>query len=77
MDSKVYPFLPISSGIFGFPKDRCAKILVNESIRFIKNSSSKPRARSLQIVEFCILDDDTLKEFRMEFDRMEDSQMSN
>ncbi len=27
----------ISSGIFGFPKDRCAKILVNESIRFIKN----------------------------------------
>jgi O-acetyl-ADP-ribose deacetylase (regulator of RNase III) len=27
----------ISSVIFGFPKDRCAKILVNESIRFIKN----------------------------------------
>jgi len=67
----------ISSGIFGFPKDRCAKILVNESIRFIKNSSSKPRGCPLQTVEFCILDEDTLKEFRMEFDSMKDSQILN
>jgi O-acetyl-ADP-ribose deacetylase (regulator of RNase III) len=67
----------ISSGIFGFPKDRCAKILVNESMRFIKNSSSKPRASSLQIVEFCILDEETLEQFRMEFDSMKDSQMLN
>ena len=65
----------ISSGIFGFPKDRCAKILVNESIRFIKKSTSKSRACSLQTVEFCILDEDTLKEFRIEFDSMKDSQM--
>jgi len=67
----------ISSGIFGFPKDRCAKILVNESIRFIKNSNTKRRGCSLQTVEFCILDEDTLKEFRMEFDSMKDSQMLN
>ena len=67
----------ISSGLFGFPKDRCAKILVNESMRFIKNSSSKPRASSLQIVEFCILDEETLEQFRMEFDSMKDSQMLN
>jgi O-acetyl-ADP-ribose deacetylase (regulator of RNase III) len=67
----------ISSGIFGFPKDRCAKILVNESIRFITNSSSKPRASSLQTVEFCILDEETLEEFRMEFDSMKDSQILN
>ncbi|HEU5119546.1 MAG TPA: macro domain-containing protein [Candidatus Nitrosocosmicus sp.] len=26
----------ISSGIFGFPKDRCARILVNETIAFLK-----------------------------------------
>ena len=67
----------ISSGIFGFPKDRCAKILVNESIRFIKNSGSTPRACSLQTVEFCILDEDTLKEFRVKFESMKDSQMLN
>jgi len=65
----------ISSGIFGFPKDRCAKILVNESIRFITNSSSKPRASSLQTVEFCILDEETLEQFSMEFDSIKDSQM--
>jgi O-acetyl-ADP-ribose deacetylase (regulator of RNase III) len=63
----------ISSGIFGFPKDRCAKILVNESIRFITNSSSKPRASSLQTVEFCILDEKTLEQFRIEFDSMKAS----
>jgi hypothetical protein len=51
--------------------------LVNESIRFITNSSSKPRASSLQTVEFCILDEETLEEFRMEFDSMKDSQMLN
>jgi O-acetyl-ADP-ribose deacetylase len=67
----------ISSGIFGFPKDKCAKILINESIRFITNSSSKPRASSLQTVEFCILDEETLEQFRMEFDSMKDSQMLN
>jgi O-acetyl-ADP-ribose deacetylase (regulator of RNase III) len=67
----------ISSGIFGFPKDKCAKILVNESIRFITNSSSRPRDSSLQTVEFCILDEETLEQFRMEFDSMKDSQMLN
>lgn len=67
----------ISSGIFGFPKDRCAKILVNESMWFIKNSSSKSRGCCLQTVEFCILDEETLEEFRMEFDSMKDSQMLN
>lgn len=65
----------ISSGIFGFPKDRCAKILVNESIRFIKNSATKSRASSLQTVEFCILDEEALQRFRTEFDRMKESKM--
>jgi O-acetyl-ADP-ribose deacetylase (regulator of RNase III) len=64
----------ISSGIFGFPKDRCAKLLVNESMRFIKNSNSKSRTSSLQTVEFCILDEETLQHFREEFDGMEESQ---
>jgi O-acetyl-ADP-ribose deacetylase len=40
----------ISSGIFGFPKDRCAKILVQEAKKFLVNNTT-----SLRIVEFCIL----------------------
>lgn len=55
----------ISSGIFGFPKDRCAMILVRESAAFLKK-----RVSSLQLVEFCIFDDRTLDFFRKEFDRL-------
>lgn len=53
----------ISSGIFGFPKDRCAKILVSESVRFLKEN----RDTSLSTVEFCIYDDTTLSHFKREF----------
>ncbi|MEO5357429.1 MAG: macro domain-containing protein [Nitrospirae bacterium YQR-1] len=54
----------ISSGIFGFPKDRCAKILVTESCKFLNNN---PEC-SLRTVEFCIFDSDTLSCFINEFD---------
>ncbi len=56
----------ISSGIFGFPKDRCAKILVGESKRFLEENPQS----SLQIVEFCIFDDATLKHFVEEFNKL-------
>jgi O-acetyl-ADP-ribose deacetylase (regulator of RNase III) len=56
----------ISSGIFGFPKDRCAEILVNESIRFLKEN----KGTSLTTVEFCIFDDTTLRHFKREFDNL-------
>lgn len=57
----------ISSGIFGFPKDRCAKILVSESLYFL----DKYKDSSLEIIEFCIFDEDTLKYFKDEFERLE------
>lgn len=56
----------ISSGIFGFPKDRCAMILVNESERFLKENHHA----SLSVVEFCIFDESTLSHFRQEFDKL-------
>jgi O-acetyl-ADP-ribose deacetylase (regulator of RNase III) len=28
----------ISAGIFGFPKDRCAKLLIGETVEFLKNN---------------------------------------
>jgi O-acetyl-ADP-ribose deacetylase (regulator of RNase III) len=52
----------ISSGIFGFPKDRCAKILLNESRNFLTSSHI-----SIEIVEFCIFDDEILRYFKTEF----------
>jgi O-acetyl-ADP-ribose deacetylase (regulator of RNase III) len=55
----------ISSGIFGFPKDRCAKILVGESKGFLKENKDA----SLHTIEFCIRDDTTLSHFKKEFEK--------
>ncbi len=54
----------ISSGIFGFPKDRCAKMLIRESIRFLEYGMT-----SIQTIEICIFDDESLGYFRSEFRR--------
>jgi len=56
----------ISSGIFGFPKDRCAQILVTVSADFLKNNLHT----SLILVEFCVYDDLTLGYFKKEFDTL-------
>jgi len=53
----------VSSGIFGFPKDRCAKILLEESKSFLEVN----KKTSIQIIEFCIFDDETLGYFKSEF----------
>jgi O-acetyl-ADP-ribose deacetylase len=56
----------ISAGIFGFPKDRCAKIVVGETAAFLK---SAPTA-SLEIVEFCIFDPEALVFFKNEMEKL-------
>jgi O-acetyl-ADP-ribose deacetylase len=55
----------ISSGIFGFPKDRCANILLDESIKFLQNNNT-----SLETIEFCIIDDETLFHFKNKFKKL-------
>jgi O-acetyl-ADP-ribose deacetylase (regulator of RNase III) len=56
----------ISSGIFGFPKDRCAEILVREALNYLKEN---PKS-SLEVVEFCIYDDLTMGYFKKEFGKI-------
>ncbi|HMK44097.1 MAG TPA: macro domain-containing protein [Dissulfurispiraceae bacterium] len=56
----------ISSGIFGFPKERCAVILVGETKAFL----AKRTESSLRLVEFCIFDDETLGFFQKEFAKL-------
>ncbi len=56
----------ISAGIFGFPKDRCAKILVNETSAFL----IKTPATSLEMVEFCIFDQEAFEYFRQELEKL-------
>ncbi len=57
----------ISSGIFGFPKDRCADILLDETIKFLTNTNNNT---TLRLVEFCIIDDETLFHFKMKFKKL-------
>jgi O-acetyl-ADP-ribose deacetylase (regulator of RNase III) len=69
----------ISSGIFGFPKDRCAKILVEESKTFLQGNNNDDYGNSiinnntvstLDIIEFCIFDIETLDRFKNQFDNV-------
>jgi O-acetyl-ADP-ribose deacetylase (regulator of RNase III) len=56
----------VSSGIFGFPKDRCAMILVKEAAAFLENNPDS----SLVLIEFCIFDDLTAGYFEKEFNTL-------
>ena len=56
----------ISAGIFGFPKDRCAKILVGGTAAFLRDHPDTP----LRLVEFCIVDDEAHALFRKEIERI-------
>jgi len=56
----------ISAGIFGFPKDRCARILVKETAAFLKNRETTP----LVLVEFCIFDHEVYECFTSEFGKL-------
>jgi O-acetyl-ADP-ribose deacetylase len=51
----------ISAGIFGFPKDKCAHILVAETVAFVREETT-----SLEEIIFCLLDIDIINFFTTE-----------
>ncbi len=55
----------ISSGIFGFPKDRCADIIVQETVRFITEEET-----TLKEIYFYLMDEDSIRYFVQCFDTM-------
>lgn len=56
----------ISAGIFGFPKDRCARILVSETAEFLRGNP----AATLELIEFCIFDQEAFRYFEAELARL-------
>lgn len=54
----------ISSGIYGVPKEIVARVLVSTAAEFLKH------AKTVDIVEFCLFDEDTYRFFRQEFDKI-------
>lgn len=55
----------ISSGIFGFPKEKCAKILIKTVIQFLESNETK-----LNQVNFTIIDEETVEVFIEQFNRI-------
>ncbi len=58
----------ISSGIFGFPKDRAAHIIFTTAIEFLKD------AKNLQEIHFCNIDELTSNLFKQEAEKWEANQ---
>jgi O-acetyl-ADP-ribose deacetylase (regulator of RNase III) len=56
----------ISSGIFGFPKDKCAKISLDKSKQFLQENST------INTIEFCLFDEETLRCFERELGFLKD-----
>jgi len=54
---KSIAFPAISTGIFGFPKDRCATIMLSTTIAYLEGLTELKR------VVYCLYDHDTLKTF--------------
>ncbi|MCX5807559.1 MAG: macro domain-containing protein [Proteobacteria bacterium] len=57
----------ISAGIFGFPKERCARIIINEVTEFVKYKET-----SLEEIDICLMDDEIIKFFETELERLEE-----
>ncbi len=55
----------ISAGIFGFPKDRCARIILNTVSDYLQQH---PQG-SLQEVRICLYDEPTVNAFREEWEK--------
>jgi O-acetyl-ADP-ribose deacetylase len=56
----------ISAGIFGFPKDKCARILVEETVTFVRKNKT-----TLEEILFCLLDLDIISFFTTEIAKQE------
>ena len=55
----------ISSGIFGFPKDKCAQILIGTTMKVIDSSPN-----GLDVVRFTNFDEPTVSYFDKELEKL-------
>jgi O-acetyl-ADP-ribose deacetylase len=64
-DAKSVALPALSAGIFGFPKDRCARIVLGAIAAFLEHNPHN----SLREVRVVLMDDETLAAFREEWDQ--------
>ena len=58
----------ISSGIFGFPKDRCAEIMIDTIEKYVVLAKSNEEYKKLNKVRLTNFDNETYFTFRHEFE---------
>ena len=59
----------ISAGIFGFPKDRCAEILIQNIIEYIRSNPNS----TLNEVRICLFDQPTLRAFQEAYEKIDEN----
>jgi O-acetyl-ADP-ribose deacetylase (regulator of RNase III) len=59
----------ISSGIYGFPKPLCAKIMLDTILKYIHDRDSENRPATLQRIRLVNFDEPTVSVFTDEFDK--------
>ncbi|WP_353684928.1 macro domain-containing protein [Thermodesulfovibrio sp. 3907-1M] len=62
---KTISFPAISSGIYGCPKNMVAKVLINTAAEYLKNYNT-----TLELIEFCLFDEESFRYFKEEFDKI-------
>lgn len=62
---KSIAFPAISTGIFGFPKERCAMIMIPTVLEYLRESKT-----GIEKVVFCLYDDETYKIFENVLDEL-------
>ncbi len=62
---KSISFPAISSGIYGVPRELVASVLVKVAYEYLRDIQT-----SLEVVEFCLFDEETFRYFKEEFDKI-------
>jgi len=51
----------LASGMYGFPKERCARVIIDACVEWIMKNGHKSKVKTFRL---CVIDDVTVKRFR-------------
>jgi len=60
-------FPSLTSGVFGFPRDRCAEIIINKCLEYLEENAKNT---SLKEIKFINMDVQSVKAFKIQMDKL-------